>query len=189
MVHRNLNLNLWNCPYHRVGRLCSYVGIRRTRNTCQYKKISPNLRNGTLISLYNHIPFIFECFHDQKDSSRREKPARKYHTKYSQNGQIVFLSSSSFFRRASSTSTQSLIMVFARNSSISHRVVHLAIAFSQPPSLHQAAAAVHSITLHAIFSFVRMRDHLATNVKIAELEVSCAVVVYVFVLHKTRGKF
>ena len=30
-----------------------------------------------------------------------------------------------FFRRASSMSTQSLMMVFARNSSISHRVVHL----------------------------------------------------------------
>ena len=118
MVHRNLNF---------ITESVDSVGIRRTRNTCQYKKISPNLRNGTLISLYNHIPFIFECFHDQQDSSRREKPARKYHTRYSQNGQIVFLSSSSssFFRRASSTSTQSLMMVFVRNSSISHRVVHL----------------------------------------------------------------
>ena len=79
--------------YHRLGSL--YVGIRRTRNTCQYKKISPNPRNGTLISLYNHIPFIFECFHDQQDSSHRENPSRKYHTRHSQNGQIVFLSSSS----------------------------------------------------------------------------------------------
>ena len=115
------------------------------------QKISPNLRNGTLISLYNNIPFIFECFHDQQDSSRREKPSRKYHTRYSQNGQIVFLSSSSSsFRRASSTSTQSLMMVFARNSSISHRVVHLAIAFSQLPSFHQAAAAAHSITMASL---------------------------------------
>ena len=86
----------------------------------------------------------------QQDSSRREKPSRRYHTRYSQNGQIVFLSSSSSFRRASSTSTQSLMMVFARNSSISHRVVHLVIAFSQPPSLHQAAAAAHSITMASL---------------------------------------
>ena len=114
------------------------------------QKISPNLRNGTLIDLYNHIPFIFECFHDQQDSSRREKPSRKYHTRYSQIGQIVFLSSSSSFRRASSTSPQSLMMVIGRNSSILHRAVHQPIAFSQPPSLHQAAAAVHSITMASL---------------------------------------
>ena len=111
------------------------------------QKISPNLRNGTLISLYNNIPFIFECFHDQQDSSHREKPSRKYHTRYSQNEQIVFLSFSSSFRRASSTSPQSLMMVFTRNSSILHRAVHQPIAFSQTPSLHQAAAAAHSITM------------------------------------------
>ena len=57
--------------------------------------------------------------YDQQDSSRHEKPSRKYHTRYSLNGQIVFLSSSSsFFRQASSTLPQSLTMVFARNSSI-----------------------------------------------------------------------
>ena len=115
-----------------------------------YKRISPNLRNGTLISLYNHIPFIFECFHDQQDSSRREKPSRKYCTRYSQNRQIIVFLSSFFlssFRRASSTSPQSLMMVFARNSSILHRAVHQPIAFWQPPSLHQAATAAHSITM------------------------------------------
>ena len=53
----------------------------------------------------------------------------------------------SFFRRASSASPQSLIMVFARNSSISHRAVHQPIAFRNLPSLHQAAAAAHSITM------------------------------------------
>ena len=51
------------------------------------------------------------------------------------------------FRRASSTSTQSLMMVIAQNSSILHRAVHQPIAFSQPPSLHQAAAAAHSTTM------------------------------------------
>ena len=115
------------------------------------KNLSKSQKRYTY-KLYNHIPFIFECFHDQQDSSRREKPSRKYRTWYSQNGQIVFLSSfffllSSSFRRASSTSPQSLMMVFARNSSILHRAVHQPIAFWQPPSLHQAATAAHSITM------------------------------------------
>ena len=114
------------------------------------QKISQNLRNGTLISLYNHIPFIFECFHDHQDSSHREKPSRKYLTRHSQNGQIVFLSFFlllSFFRQLSSTLPQSVTMVFARNSSIFNRAVQRPIAFSLPPSLHQAAAAAHSITM------------------------------------------
>ena len=51
------------------------------------------------------------------------------------------------FRRVSS---HSLMMVFAQNSSISHRVVHLAITLSQPPSFHQAAAAAHSITMASL---------------------------------------
>ena len=67
------------------------------------QKISPNLRNGTLISLYNNIPVIFECFHGQQDSQRREKPSRKYQTRHSQNGQIVLLSSSSSFSSSSSS--------------------------------------------------------------------------------------
>ena len=114
------------------------------------KKISPNLRNATLISFYNHIPFIFECFHDQQDSLHRENPSRKYHIRYSQNGQIVFLSFfflSFFFRQLSSTLPQSVTMVFARNSSIFNRAVQRPTAFSLPPSLHQAAAAAHSITM------------------------------------------
>ena len=125
-------------------------------------------------NLYNHLPFIFECFHDQQDSSRREKPSRKYYTRYSQNGQIVFLSSSSssffFFRRASSTSTQSLMIVFARNSSISHRVLHLAIAFSHKFSPGGCSCPLNNYGFfsHAIFSFVRMCDHLATNVIITQ---------------------
>ena len=78
----------------------SNVGIARTRNIWQYIKISPNLKNGELISLYDNILFIFECFHDQQDSQWREKASRKYPTKQQQNGQIVFLLS--FFRWASS---------------------------------------------------------------------------------------
>ena len=44
----------------------SNVGIARTRNI-YYKNISPNLRNGKLICVYNNVPSIFECFHDQQD--------------------------------------------------------------------------------------------------------------------------
>ena len=48
-----------------------------------------NLKNGYLISLYNNVPFIFEC------SQWREKASQKYQTKNSQNGPNVFLLSSS----------------------------------------------------------------------------------------------
>ena len=63
---------------------------------------------------------------------------------------FFFLLLSFFFRRASSTLPQSLMMVIARNSSILHRAVHLPIAFSQLPSLHQAAAAAHSMTMASL---------------------------------------
>ena len=52
-----------------------------------------------------------------------------------------------FFRQLSSTLPQSVTMVFARNSSIFNRAVQRPIAFSLPPSLHQAAAAAHSINM------------------------------------------
>jgi len=42
----------------------SNVGIARTRSISQYIKISPNLKNGELISLYDNVLFIFECFRD-----------------------------------------------------------------------------------------------------------------------------
>ena len=64
----------------------SNVGIAWTRNIWQYKKISQNLKNGQLISLYNNVPFIFECFHDQQYSQLCKKASQKYHTKNPQNG-------------------------------------------------------------------------------------------------------
>ena len=63
---------------------------------------------------------------------------------------LLLLLLSFFFRRASSTSPQSLMMVITRNSSILHRAVHLPIAFSQLLSLHQAAAAAHSIPMASL---------------------------------------
>ena len=89
------------------------------RDTTYTLIISPNLRNGTLISLYNHIPFIFECFHDEQDipctrgahfiGCRQPLcvpilPADKFSsvqfgTRHSQNGQIVLLFSFFFAQR------------------------------------------------------------------------------------------
>ena len=74
--------------------------------------------------------------------------AKVPHHGYSQNGQIVFLS---FFlllllssdNLAQRCLAQSVTMVFARNSSIFNRAMQRPIAFSLPPSLHQAAAAAH----------------------------------------------
>ena len=65
-----------SCAYHSplymyiiiIGDYCtiiesvdSSVGIARTRNIWQYIQISPNLKNGQLISVYDNIPSIFEC--------------------------------------------------------------------------------------------------------------------------------
>ena len=115
----------------------SNVGIARTRNIWPYIKISPNLKNGELISLYDNILFIFECFHDQPDSQWHEKASWKYPTKQQQNGQIVFLLLLllSFFRRASSVLRQPLALVYARNSNILYWTVHDPIVSSQLRSL------------------------------------------------------
>ena len=131
----------------------SVDSICRDTTDTQYmliQKISPNLRNGTLISRYNHIRFIFKCFHDQQDSSRRCESTTQVLAKWVNCFSFFFLSF--FFRRASSTSPQSLMRIFARNSSILHRAVHQPIAFLQPQSLHQAAAAAHSITMASFFT-------------------------------------
>ena len=84
-----------------------------------------------VVSLYNNVPFILECFHDQQDSQWREKASQKYQTKNSQNGPNVFLSSSLFFRRASLILCEPLTLVYTRNSSILYEAVHNPIAFSQ----------------------------------------------------------
>jgi len=70
----------------------SNVGIAWTCNIWQYKKISQNLKNGKLISLYNNVPFIVKCFNDQQVSQWREKASRRYQTRSSQNRRNVFLS-------------------------------------------------------------------------------------------------
>jgi len=60
-------MNKEDCEFRQkiIESVDSNVGIARTRNIWQYKKISQNLKNGKLISLYNNVPFIFRCFNDQ----------------------------------------------------------------------------------------------------------------------------
>ena len=60
-------------------------------------KISQHIKSGKLIKLYNNVPFISECFYDQKDSQQHQKVSRRHQTRNSQNGPNVFLSSSLFF--------------------------------------------------------------------------------------------
>jgi len=85
--------------------------------------------NSKLISRYNTLPFIFECFHDEQHTQWRWKASRKYRTRKSPNGQKCF--SFFFLRRASSNLRDSFTMVFARNSSIFHWAVHQPISFFQ----------------------------------------------------------
>ena len=91
-------------PYTYESDLCvgrtwiDHILISRTGG-CHaiYKKISQNLKNGKLTSLYNNIPFIVQCFHDQQHSQWHKKASRKYQTRNSQNGPNVSLLSSFFF--------------------------------------------------------------------------------------------
>ena len=64
--------------------------------TCSLRsQLNTNLKNSELISLYDSIQFILECFHDQEDSQWHKKALRKYPTKQQQNGQSIFLPLSS----------------------------------------------------------------------------------------------
>ena len=44
------------------------------------QKISKNLKNDKLISLCSNVPFIFECFQDEKQTHWHEKPTWKHWT-------------------------------------------------------------------------------------------------------------
>ena len=115
---------------------------------------------------------------------------------------FFFLSSqsSSFFRQLSSTLPQSVTMVFARNSSIFNRAVQRPIAFSLPPSLHQATAAGHSITMASFVTpFSRLyacalNDHLATirqsqSQSVIETPVKGGIhATYITKIHKNKVK-
>ena len=80
--------------YHRVNRLYNYVEIDRSRNICQYKEISHISKNGKLLILYNNVPFIFWCFHDEQHAQWHKKALQKYRTRKSPDDQNVFHSSS-----------------------------------------------------------------------------------------------
>ena len=82
------------------------------------------------VTLYNNVPFIFECFHDQKYAQWCEKAFQKYQTRKSPNGQNVLLSLFSF-TWASTKLSDSFMTVFTLNSRILHWAVHQPVAFSQ----------------------------------------------------------
>ena len=73
-------------------------------------------QNGKLVSLYDNLPFIYECFMTYNTPSSAKKTSRKYKTRKSPEGQNVF----SFFRPASSRLRDSSTVVFAQISSIFH---------------------------------------------------------------------
>ena len=84
------------------------------------KEISQNIKYGKLISLYNNVPFIFECFHEQQDSQWHEKASQRYQTKNSQNGPNFFILLSSGNRTPGSRFYSDLwIPLFASTSSYS----------------------------------------------------------------------
>ena len=139
----------------------SNVGIARTRNIWQYIKISPNLKNGELISLYDNILFIFECFHDQQDSQWRKKASRKYSTKQQQKLFFFFF----FFFLSSDGLAQYCV-------NLSRWFTHETAAFSTeqcttPPLFHNfeasQGACSHSNTTasnlgrHFLYLYLRMR--------------------------------
>ena len=110
------------CVIESVGSIC------RDSADTQYMAIQKSQKR-LACSLYNNVPFIFECFHGQQDSQWCEKASQRYQTNNSQNGPNVFLSS--FFRWASSILREPLTMVYPRNSSILYGAVYNPIAFSQ----------------------------------------------------------
>ena len=104
----------------------------------------PNLISGRLISTYCSSSIVF---HDQQDSLRHENRRKSITPGTCKTGKLFFFFHLLSSDKLASTLPQSLTMVFTRNISIFNRAVQQPIAFSQPPSLHQAAAAAHSITM------------------------------------------
>ena len=116
----------------RIGTFIESVdSICRDSVDTQYMAIQKNSQKQLAYKL-----FVFECFHDQQDSQWCEKASQKYQTKNSQNWPNVFLSSSFFFfRRTSSILREPLALVYTRNSSVLYGAVHNSIAFLQLRSL------------------------------------------------------
>ena len=90
--------NHTNFHNYKEGTLHWYHRVRVCRDSLdmQYTIIpKKSLQNGKLISLDYNVPFIFGCFHDQKDSQWHKKHCESTEPGNSQNRQNDFLSSSS----------------------------------------------------------------------------------------------
>ena len=61
------------------------------------QKTSLKSKNGNLISLYNNIPFIFKCLHDDQQTHWWKKASQKYWTRQSPDSQNVFIPFFFFF--------------------------------------------------------------------------------------------
>ena len=69
-----------------------YVRIAQTHNIWYYKK---NWTTEKLKSLYNSLPFIFECFHDEQHTQWREKHRENTKPESHQTSKMLFFLSSS----------------------------------------------------------------------------------------------
>jgi len=54
------------------------------------QKISQNLRNSKLISLYNNLPFIIKCFHDKQHAQWHEKHCESSEPESCQTDKMLF---------------------------------------------------------------------------------------------------
>ena len=109
--------------------------------------------------IYN-IPVIFKCFMANKTPSYAKNHRESTKPGTRQKGNLF-----SFFRQATVAQClpQSLMIVFAQNSSIFNWAVQRNIAYPWPPSLLWLPTP---LVCHAIFLFVHMHinDHLATYI-------------------------
>ena len=135
--------------------------------------VHQNLKNGQVVSLYDNLPFIFECFITYNTPSSTKKQCKNTEP---ENRQMAFFFF--FFWQASSNLRDSFTVTFAQNSSILHWAMHQPITLSQLWSLTKWFEPVtEQLWLH--FKLVGMHtNHLAAKqllFKIAELEIQlCA---------------
>ena len=86
----------------------------------QYKiiqKKSQNLKNGKLIGLYNNVPFIFKCSHDEQHAQWCEKASRSTESESCQMANMFL----SFFFSSSSSSDGLVQNCMTLSQSFSHK--------------------------------------------------------------------
>jgi len=139
----------------------------------QYMEIQINLKiskTASHTSLYNNVPFIFECFHDQQDSQWRKKASQSTKPRTHKTGQMFFFLLSFFL---SSDGVAQYCM------NLSRWFTHETAAFCREqcttPSLFHnfevSLVTTHSKTMasslghhfHSYLYACALKDHLAMN--------------------------